>query len=115
MALMTNNSTRKKSDIVVSYKNIGINTYNVFVYDLQSKMIRYNFESNQLWELPVSGFLLSTNDFLILNNTGVNVLALGDKKGRQIIDNEGFKRWIRSLGSCNFLKLEPTNHLLFSF
>jgi len=46
MALMTNNTTRKKTDIVVSYKNIGINTFNVFVYDLESKLIRYNFEAN---------------------------------------------------------------------
>ena len=114
MALMTNNITRKKSDVVVSYKNIGINTFNVFVFDLVTKLIRYNFEANQLWESPVKGFLLQSNDFMILNKDGINLLSLGEKKGRCVKDTDGLDRWIHSLGSCNFLKLEPTNHLLFA-
>jgi hypothetical protein len=32
--------------IVVSYKAIGINTFNVFVIELESKLIRYWFEMN---------------------------------------------------------------------
>ena len=38
------------TDIVVSYKSVGINTYNVFVIDLKTKLIKYWHESNQLWE-----------------------------------------------------------------
>lgn len=33
-----------KHFIVVSYKSIGINTYNVFVIDLDDKLIKYWFE-----------------------------------------------------------------------
>jgi len=34
-----------KESIVVSYKAIGINTYNVFVIDLDLKLIKYWHES----------------------------------------------------------------------
>lgn len=33
-------STREKS-IVISYKSVGINTFNVFVIDLQTNLIKY--------------------------------------------------------------------------
>ena len=63
--------------IVVSYKSIGINTFNVFVIDLQDKLIKYWHEGYQLWESPVKGFLLSTNDFLILAKDGLQLLQVG--------------------------------------
>ena len=53
--------------IVVSYKCIGINTFNVFVIDLDTKLVVYWHESYQFWESQVKGFLLDTNDFLILS------------------------------------------------
>jgi hypothetical protein len=34
-----------KESIVVSYKSIGINTFNVFVFDLETKLIRFWNES----------------------------------------------------------------------
>jgi len=104
----------KMECIVVSYKCIGINTFNVFVIDLKTKLIKYWHEGYQLWESPVKGFLLNTNDFLILSKDGINVLALGEKPSRAIKDAEGFERMIHSLGKCNYLKIEPTNHLLFA-
>jgi hypothetical protein len=51
---------------------------------------------------------------LILSKDGINVLALGEKKGRVIQDKEGFERYIHSLGSLNYIKIEPSNHLLFA-
>jgi hypothetical protein len=57
-----------KLDLVVSYKSIGINTYNVFVFCLKTKLIKFWHESFQLWESPVKGFLLPSNDFLIISN-----------------------------------------------
>lgn len=75
--------------IVVSYKCIGINTFNVFVFDLQDKLIKYWFEGYQLWESPVKGFLLNTNDFLILSKEGTSLLALGEKESRVVKDKEG--------------------------
>lgn len=105
---------RKTMNIVVSYKSIGINTFNVFVINLDDQLIKYWHEGYQLWESPVKGFLLNTNDFLILSKDGINVLALGEKDGRVIKDQEGFDRYIHSLGSINYIKIEETNHLLFA-
>jgi hypothetical protein len=51
---------------------------------------------------------------MILAKTGINLLALGEKEARVVKDNEGFDRMIHALGSCNFLKIEQTNHLLFA-
>jgi len=65
--------------IVISFKSIGINTYNVFVIDLDTSLIKYWHECFQLWESEVKGFLLSTNDFMILSKDGMNLLALGEK------------------------------------
>lgn len=101
--------------IVISYKSIGINTYNVFVIDLKTSLIKYWNESFQLWESPVKGFLLSTNDFMILSKDGMNLLAIGHKESRIVTDKDGKKRMIHSLGSCNYLKIEDSNHLLFAF
>ena len=33
----------------------------------------------------------------------------------QIKDNKGSKKKLHSLGSVNFLKIEPSNHIFFSF
>ena len=108
-------SGKDGKSIVVSYKSIGINTYNVFVIDLETSLIKYWNETFHLWESPVKGFLLSTNDFMILSKDGMNLLALGYKESRVVKDKEGQKRMIHSLGSCNYLKIETTNHLLFAF
>ena len=104
----------QKKSIVVSYKCIGINTFNVFVIDLKTKLIKYWHEGYQLWESKVKGFLLTSNDFMILAKNGINLLALGEKEARVVQDNDGFDRMIHALGSCNFLKIEHTNHLLFA-
>lgn len=115
MHLLTNQKGKYvKKSIVVSYKCIGINTFNVFVIDLKTKLIKYWHESYQLWESKVKGFLLTSNDFMILSKSGINLLALGEKDARVVQDEEGFDRMIHALGSCNFLKIEPTNHLLFA-
>ena len=68
-----------------------------------------------MWESPAKGFLLSTNDFMILSKDGMNLLALGYKESRVVKDKDGQRRMIHSLGSCNYLKIESTNHLLFAF
>jgi len=104
----------KTKSIVVSYKMIGINTYNVFVIDLDTKLIKYWHESYQLWESPVKGFLLDSNDFLILSKEGINMIVLGEKQARVVKDKDGQKRMIHALGSMNFLKIEPTNHIYFA-
>jgi len=42
------------------------------------------------------------------------MIALGEKPSKVVKDNEGFDRMIHSVGSCNYLKIESSNHLLFA-
>ena len=51
-----------------------------------------------MWESTVKGFLLSTNDFTILSKDGVNLLTLGDRKSRVVMDSDKNPRKIHSLG-----------------
>ena len=71
--------THTSHSIVVSYKMIGINTYNVFIFDLEAStnLIKYWYEGYQLWESPIKGFLLQNNDFMMLSKDGINIIALG--------------------------------------
>ena len=105
----------ESNEIVVSYKSIGINTFNCFVLNLESQLIKYWNESYQLWESPVLGFLLESNDFMMLDKNGVSLISLGEQRSRVIVDSEGFERMLHPLGKCNYLKIEPTNHILFAF
>ena len=57
--------------LVVSFKMIGINTYNVFVIDLKSQLFRFWWENYQLWESKVKGFLLKSKEFMILSSDGI--------------------------------------------
>ena len=103
-----------KNYIICSFKQIGINTFNVFVFDLETKLIKFWHESNQFWEMPIMGFLLDTHDFMILNKDGINIITIANRKSRDITDSEGQMRRIHSLGSMEYLKVEPSNHLLFA-
>jgi len=79
----------RKKYLVVSYKAEGINTYNVFVFDIETRFIRFWYESYQLYESPVKGFLLPTKEFLILSKDGINVIYLRSKGQRNITDLDG--------------------------
>lgn len=103
-----------KEFLVVSYKSIAINTYNIFVFSLEDMLIKYWFEGYQLWESSVKGFLLDSNEFLILGKEGMQMIAVGHKPSRVIKDRDGQKRMVHSLGSCDYLKLESSNHILFA-
>ena len=94
---------------------IGINTFNVFCINLDGEyLIRYWYEGYQLWESPIKGFLLTSNDFMMLSKDGINLIALGNKEQKLVRDKDDQKRLMHSLGSCDYLKIEPTNHLLFA-
>jgi hypothetical protein len=101
-------------DIVMSFKSIGINTYNIIVLDLESQKIKYWHESYQLWESQVKGFLLSTNEFMKISKDGIDLLSLGNGTGRVVKDKDGFERYIHPLGACNYIKIEKNNHLKFA-
>jgi hypothetical protein len=60
------------------------------------------------------GFLnRGTNDFIILNKHGTSLLPLGRDDFRHILVEDGADRMVHSLQSCNFLKIEESNLLLF--
>jgi hypothetical protein len=94
---------------------IGINTYNVFVIDLASELIRYWFESYHLWESSVKGFLLKSKEFMILSRDGIQLIMLGNKNARTIVDKDGNRRKLHSLCEMSYLRVEPTNHIYYQF
>lgn len=60
------------------------------------------------------GLLLTKNkDYIHLNKSGMHVLSLGSTEKRPIVDNYGMNRMIHSLESCNFLKVDKSNYLVF--
>jgi len=69
-------------ELLIGYKTIYINTYNLVVMDLagdeDKRATLFRHESFQLWESSVFGFNLSVSkDFVSLSKTGMNILALG--------------------------------------
>lgn len=71
-------------------------------------------ESFQLWESDCKSFLnTKNNDFITLNKEGMWLLSLGVNQKREIMSHEGLPKMVHSLTSCDFLKLEVDNHILF--
>ena len=112
------NLERRYKEIVISYKTIYINVYNILVLDTYHKSnqpIMYRHESFQLWESQVQGCLISkNNNFVTLNRDGVNVFSLGSVNKKEIEDAAGNKRMMHSFESVNYLKLDPTNAVVFA-
>lgn len=51
---------------------------------------------------------------MTLNRDGVNVFSLGSKNKREIEDADGNMRMMHSFESVNYLKLDPTNAVIFA-
>ena len=95
-------------ELVIAYKTIFINTYNVMVLDMLSdkNSMLFRHESFQLWESACTSTLPNhSQDFLIVNRDGIQVLSLGQVDKKRIIDSEQNERIIHSLESVSFLKL----------
>lgn len=106
-------------EIIVSFKTIYINTYNVMIMDISNEKEQFSLifrhESFQLWESEINGFLTNRNhDFVTINRDGINILALGSIEKRKLRDGQGNERMIHSLEAMNFLKVDPSNYLLFA-
>jgi hypothetical protein len=114
--------TDTTKEVVISFKTININTYNLMIMDISQEKsesgkntIIFRHESFQLWESKITGMLLNrTKDFVTLNRDGINIVALGFEDKRQLVDADGNKRMVHSLDSCNYMKVDPSNYLLFS-
>jgi len=111
------NYESKLKELIVSYKTIYINTYNVICMDVSvedDQLMIFRHESFQLWESECMGLLLAENkDFIHLSKAGMHVLSLGSQEQRAIKDINGADRMIHSLESCNFLKVDRNNYLVF--
>lgn len=53
--------------LVLSYKSIYINTYNVLVVSLKNKLIQFRYEKYHLWEAKVSGVLLKNYEYVMIS------------------------------------------------
>ena len=115
--VMLRNYDSKLKELIVSYKVIFMNTYNVICMDASvdhDQLILFRHESFQLWESECMGLLLTKNkDFIHLNKSGMHVLSLGTIEKRPVVDNKQVNRMIHSLESCNFLKVDRSNYLVF--
>ena len=58
--------------------------------------------------------LSDKKDFIALNKTGLNIIALGAIDKREVLDTNGSERMIHSLESVNYLKVNKGNFVLFS-
>ena len=108
---------RGQKELIISYKTIYINTYNVIIMDIssdvgQSTIARH--ESFQLWEGTITGLLLQKNsDFVTFSKNGISVLALGSIQKRPIQDDKQNDYMIHSLESVDYLKIDCENFVLF--
>lgn len=76
----------EKSEIIISYKMIYENIYNIIV--VQKKGCKFDtmfkFQGYQLWESKVKGFLSNANhDFIILNKEGTKFMKIDANKLRK--------------------------------
>ena len=112
------NKKKGIKEVIISYKTIFINTYNITCLDTQddgSESLIFRHESFQLWESQISGILThKNNDFIKVNRDGIAIIALGAIEKRKLRDAEGAERMIHSLESMNYLKVDPGNFLLFA-
>ena len=104
--------------IVLCFKTIYVNTFTVIVIGLGegSNNIILRHETFHMWESFVKGLLLPSLDFFILQNQGIKAIKLGyQEKQRKIKDSNGDKVKMHSLHNCDYLKINPTNHILFTY
>lgn len=78
-------------ELVIGYKTININTYNIVVQDLsgnaQQRATLQKHESFQLWESKVSGLVVTkTKDYLTFSKSGINVVSLGTTIKKPLVD-----------------------------
>ena len=106
---------RSLKELIVSFKQIFLNTYNVMIIDVGNlNTMIFKHESFLLWELRVTGLFLNKNqDFIIFSKKGMSVLALGSIEKRVMKSNKGQDILIHSLESYNFLKHDKANFLMF--
>ena len=107
-------------ELVVSYKTIFINTYNIVLTDLteldDKSNTLFRFEPFQLWESSISGLvLMDSKEFLSFNRDGIKILQLGSTNKRPLKNNIGEDLMVHSLDQFSYLKVDPLNLTNFSW
>lgn len=105
-------------ELLIGYKTIYINTYNLVVIDLSGDEAKratlFRHESFQLWESQVYGIMLTlSKDFVSLSKTGMNILALGSTSKKELLCSDGSSKMIHSLDSMSYLKVDALNFINF--
>ena len=104
--------------IVICFKSIFINTYNIMVVSLKTKQILIKHEHSHLYECSIGALLLKLqNDLILFSKDGMIVLNLGTSQSankRAIKDSQDVDYYLHTLSSCKDLRLEESNHLKFS-
>lgn len=49
------------------YKSIYINTYNILLISLDTKMVLFRYETQHLWEASINSILLDNQDLIIFS------------------------------------------------
>ena len=106
-------------ELIIGYKTIYINTYNLVVQDLggalEDRATLQRHESFQLWESAIAGMCLQTTnkEYVTMSKSGLNVLALGKVEKRKLSSSDGQMKIIHSLDSLSFLKVDKINYINF--
>ena len=110
------NHKEKFKELIVSYKTINENTYNVYIVDISGvePIPIFRHESFQLWESQISAFYLSkNNDYVMINADGISLISLGSFDKRMIRSEDGQEKMIHAIQSCDYLKCHPQNFIYF--
>ena len=108
----------KLKELVVSYKTIHSNVYNVQVCDISrnTPWPIYKHESFQLWESQISAFYIDKNrEFVMINRDGISVMSLASGTKRSVKACNGQEKMIHPLESTNYLKVDKDNFINFEF
>lgn len=70
--------------VVISFKTIFINTFDIIVVNIKTRKIQFRYEMNHIWEYNVQGLLTQKNDYIIASRKGIQVV------GTQIMQDNFF-------------------------
>ena len=105
-------------ELILSYKSIYINTYDIVVIKIHDGSIVFRHESFHLWEQFIKGIFISSHQYLTISKAGVVAMSLARK--RKVIsfrdpNNNKITRRLHSLQECEYLKISPSNHITFRY
>ena len=80
--------------LMVSQKTSKVETYNIIVINLNTKLIIYRYEIPHLWESPIKCLLLSTKEFLKISKDGLSMIKVFADSKKKILKNKQGWTWI---------------------